>query len=124
MSDHALVSRRRVLAALLAASVACAAFGVSIRAQETAVHLSGLVTDRDQAPLEGARVELVEAETWAVTGTTTDSQGHFELEVPAGRYRTRLSYNELEIASEEAIELTAGMAMRLDISLQVKKPAK
>ena len=46
------------------------------------------------------------------------------MEVPAGRYRRRLSYNELEIASEDAVDLRAGMAMRLDISLQVKTHQK
>lgn len=121
MSDAVFVSLRRVLSALLAVSVAVAQFGAPLRAQETAVRLSGVISDLEDAPLEGVRIELVEAETWAATQATTDVRGRFQLEVPAGRYRTRVSYHELEIASEEAVELTAGTSMRMDVSLHVKK---
>ena len=55
-------------------------------AQEAAV--SGKVTDEEGEPLVGATVQVI----GSVIGTSTDLEGHYELEVPPGRIRLIYSY--------------------------------
>ena len=57
-----------------------------VRAQEAAV--SGKVTDVEGQPLIGATVRVI----GSVIGTSTDLDGHYELEVPPGRIRLLYSY--------------------------------
>lgn len=123
MSNLFSVSHRRLLSAVVFASAACALFVQPVRAQSKPFHLSGVISDLEETPLEGVRVELLDAVTQGSTSVTTDAKGHFDLQVPAGRYRTRVSFNELELTSEEGVDVVAGTAMTLDVALHVNKRA-
>lgn len=96
----------------------------TVQAQSKPFRLSGVISDLDAFPLEGVRVELVDANTKAATVATTDAAGRFELKVPAGKYRTRVLHSELEMSTEEGVEVLAGAAMTLDVSLPVKNQPK
>ncbi|MEM6771968.1 MAG: carboxypeptidase-like regulatory domain-containing protein, partial [Bacteroidota bacterium] len=60
--------------------------GTTLSAQEAEIH--GKVTDATGEPLSGATVAAV----GAVVGAFTDDEGHYELEVAAGKIRLVISY--------------------------------
>lgn len=115
---------RRVVYALMIASTACILIVRPVQAQSKPFRLFGVISDLDAFPLEGVRVELVDATTQATTSATTDAAGRFELKVPAGRYRTRVLHSEFEMSTEEGMEMLAGAAMTLDVSLPAKNRPK
>jgi len=73
---------KTILPTLLLLTVLC----TSARAQEAAI--SGKVTDTEGEPLIGATVRII----GSVIGTSTDLDGHYEIEVPPGRIRMFYSY--------------------------------
>lgn len=117
-------SHRYVVHAVIAAAAACALSAPPLHAQAKPFRLSGAITDFDSFPLEGVRVELIDIVTMETTRITSDALGRFELKVPAGRYRTRVSFRELEMSADEAVEVQAGTAMTLDLELYVNARAR
>lgn len=95
-----------------------------VAAQSKPFHLSGVIADLEGAPIEDVRVELVDAVTHHSASVSTDRSGRYELRVPAGRYRTRLTYGELEMSSEDDVAVTAGTDMTLDVELHVTRRAR
>ena len=77
--------------------------GTCVRAQEAEV--SGKVTDPAGEPLVGATVQVI----GSVIGTTTDLEGHYDIEVPPGRIR--LLYSYLGYENYDTV-LTVGVAER------------
>ena len=124
MSNLCSFSYRRIVSAVVCASAACALFVQPAHAQSKPFRLLGVISDLEETPLEGVRVELVDDATESSTSVTTDARGRFELKVPAGRYRTRVSYRELEITSTEGVDLLSGESMTFDLSLLVNPRAR
>lgn len=114
----------RLALAFTIASAVCLLSARPAQAQAKPFRLSGVVSDLEAFPLEGVRVELIDAKTEAATSATTDAAGRFELKVPAGRYRTRVLHSELEMSTEEGVDVLAGTSMTLDVSLPVKNQPK
>jgi len=56
--------------------------------------ISGLVTDAGvkKSPLPGVTVLVMSGQAGSQQGTTTDAQGHYELQLPPGGYTLRFSY--------------------------------
>ena len=73
--------RRKCLCAALA--VSCA-----INVSFAQVRLQGKVVDESNEPIPGANIRVSES----LNGTTTDASGKFELNLPEGRHRIRVTY--------------------------------
>lgn len=52
------------------------------------VRLQGKVVDESNEPIPGANIRVSES----LNGTTTDASGKFELNLPDGRHRIRVTY--------------------------------
>ncbi len=122
MSTLSSASYRRFLSAIVFAATLGALFVPPVLAQSKPFRLSGVISDVEKSPLEGVRVELVDAATQRSLSVTTDAKGRFELKVPAGQYRPRVSISELEISWEEVLDVVAGTSMTLDLDLYVTRP--
>ena len=68
----------------------CAALAVScaINVSFAQVRLQGKVVDESNEPIPGANIRVSES----LNGTTTDAGGKFELNLPDGRHRIRVTY--------------------------------
>ena len=68
----------------------CAALAVScaINVSFAQVRLQGKVVDESNEPIPGANIRVSES----LNGTTTDASGKFELNLPDGRHRIRVTY--------------------------------
>ncbi len=94
-------------------------------AQQRAI-LSGTVTDAETGePLIGATLlaEQMPAEepgtkNPATTGTVTDLDGNYRLELSPGAYRLRVSYLNYSPSKDRVIELRAGADQTLDVDLR------
>ena len=67
----------------------CAALAVScaINVSFAQVRLQGKVVDESNEPIPGANIRVSES----LNGTTTDASGKFELNLPDGRHRIRVT---------------------------------
>ena len=68
----------------------CAALAVScvINVSLAQVRLQGKVVDESNEPIPGANIRVSES----LNGTTTDAGGKFELNLPDGNHRIRVTY--------------------------------
>jgi TonB-dependent receptor len=110
--------RIEALALCKAACALCAAVLLAAGPAEAADSgiIEGVVLDREEDPLPGARIELVGTSLQ----TETDRRGAFTLErVEPGARKLRISYLGFETATTN-VEVTAGETARLDVVLTSK----
>lgn len=87
-------------------------FGFGVYAQEAAV--TGHVMDEEGTPLIGATVSV----PGAVIGTTTDVDGHYEIEVPPGRIRLLFTYLGYRNADTTVVVGNNDREIELDIVMK------
>ena len=81
-----------------------------------AAQIAGTITDADaESPLAHTNVAISNEQA----GTTTDSLGRYELELPPGRYRVEVSRIGYGTQGQQ-IELLAGQNLRLDFALDAQ----
>lgn len=103
------------LISLLSRSALAALFAVLVGAASIAQTgtVTGTVVDSDGIPLVQANVFVVELSS----GTATDLDGQFSLDVPAGTHTFRVSYAGYETVNEE-ITVAAGATVTRDFTLE------
>ncbi len=80
--------------------------------------IEGLVTGEHRAPLAGARIRLSSVDARAPLAETTNSAGTFTFsQVPPGRYRVDVSYQERHASSDAALLFEAGELYTLDLPM-------
>ncbi len=79
--------------------------------------IKGIILDKQsESPLEGATVELLNAEV--ATGVISDFDGRFTLEdVPIGRQALRISFIGFESSTIPNLEVTTGKDVFITVSL-------
>lgn len=93
-------------------------FSIQLYAQDTKT-IRGQVIDKDSKyPLIGAKVIVVD--TGKVTGTVTDDNGYFKLEVPLGRVSLRVSYMGYKEEGVSNLLVIAGKEINQTFELQEK----
>lgn len=75
--------------------------------------IQGNVATEDGSPLPGANVIVAGTQY----GGTTDSDGHYAIDVPAGTYSVRAEYIGYESATVENVVVTAGETSQANFSL-------
>lgn len=89
-------------------------FAVSAQAQTPMAGLTGVVTDKQNHPLEGITVTISEL----VKSISTDVDGHYSFKkIPAGSYTVTISGVNIKPV-EKQVSLTAENATRLDFQLE------
>ncbi len=92
---------------------------VMLHAQQQTKTIRGQVIDRDSKyPLTGARVVVID--TGTITGTVTDENGYFKLDVPLGRVSIRISYIGYKDETLNNLQVIAGKEINQIIELQEK----
>ena len=82
----------------------------------SAAQVEGIIADaHSEWPLAHANVAVSPGKA----GTTTDSLGRYEMELPPGRYRVEVSRIGYGTQSQQ-IELLAGQNLQLDFALKVQ----
>lgn len=90
---------------------------VSLRAQTTAA-LSGTILDPSGAPVANAALEATESKTLAVRTAVSDGQGRYLIPgMTPGIYRLDVRSTGFRAVRQDAVELTAGQAVRADFHL-------
>lgn len=93
---------RRCIVAWAIVGLALLAGGAWGRVQNRVV--GGFVTDSDRQPVNGATVTLTPAgETEPLVTTATDPTGHFEFEVPPGRYRLKVIFIGFAVLEQDQV---------------------
>ena len=71
--------------------------------------ITGKVIDKEtSAPLESATIQILKMrDSSMVTGVETDSKGQFNLEVPYGNYKLKISYISYSTAVFNGIQINA-----------------
>jgi hypothetical protein len=88
---------RMIIRRALIVSVAIVLCAAPLRAQSTAVVVTGTVVDQTGAILQGAQVDVTNAAGVAVAATTSDQNGAFRLgSLAQGRYALRITYEGFE----------------------------
>jgi hypothetical protein len=83
--------------------------------------ISGTVTDPSGAPVAGARVEAVNAETGYQQATTTAESGQYQLPLlPLGEYSVRVDAQKFTPHRRTGVVLSAGAVATIDVSLQLQ----
>lgn len=110
------LTMRHVLRSLaLVLSVSLFVFVISASAQERKGFITGHVTDKQHAILQGARVEVQPVGKTAVS----DNQGQFTVgDLPAGHYTVTISYVGFATFSSE-VDVNAGASASVDAVLEV-----
>jgi iron complex outermembrane receptor protein/vitamin B12 transporter len=94
-------------------------FVLPAQAAEKSSVIRGLVTDPAGAVVTGAKVELLRGST-VVAGSSTDSQGNFELSAPqAGRYHLRTSAAGFAQQESAPFYVGAGKPVRVEVALHI-----
>src|SRR5689334_13492349 len=91
----------------------------TITAQSNASIIRGVVTDKNNAVVAGAKVQLTNAVTRYAQTTTTDNQGAYRLiDVPFNNYLLTIEAAGFEAATRE-VSVRSNLAQRLDVQLGV-----
>jgi len=94
---------------------------VDVRLQR-GVSVSGVVRSQTGVPLEGASVNVSDAQGF-LTATSTDTSGAYSLAVPPGRYTFDFfAPFPSQVVSVEGRAVTVDKAMTLDVTLADANP--
>ncbi len=116
------MARRAVkhIAVLLGAAVLLFA-GVAV-GQILYGSLTGNITDASNAPLPGAKIQVLNVDTGISTDTTTDSRGVYLVnELLPGTYRVTISAGGFSTVVQEGVVVEANSQRRLDTLLSVAR---
>ena len=106
-------------ARLKAALILCAGSAI-LMAQTNMGTITGLVTDRSEAVLPGAKVSARNTATGAEARTVTSSTGNYLIpNLPVGPYEISVSHPGFKGWSRSAIALSAGDNIRVDAMLEI-----
>ena len=92
---------------------------LSFNALSQRANLLGTVTDEDKAVLRGVNVVVDISKGWA---TVTDSNGNYELTLPAGQYEVRFNYIGMTEQKAQAL-IKDSAATVLNITMKLKANA-
>ena len=94
--------------------------GLGTAAQTAAVRVSGTVTDETGGVMQAVTVRLYQSDgTDPIRATTTDGDGSFAVEVPAGEYRVKVSAPDFQMV-EQTIRAAPGLeALAVTLPLDV-----
>lgn len=98
-------------------------FGAIAFGQSAAINgqISGTVTDPSGAPVAGARVEAVNAETGYQQATTTAESGQYQLPLlPLGEYSVKVDAQGFTSHRRTGVALSAGAVATIDVGLQLQ----
>jgi outer membrane receptor protein involved in Fe transport len=113
------VSLRLSVRALILVILICF-MEVSVFAQNTNGRLIGTVTDAQGAAVAGAKVAITNMGTNTHWNAVTDSTGSYQvLDVPIGMYSVTVEIAGFHKAVVDALELTIGQSLRVDVRLKV-----
>jgi hypothetical protein len=105
--------RISLLVALLASSSSKLFAGDVLR-------LSGIVTDQTGAVIANAKVSVDNSGIGLQTTIETDSQGWYELLLPAGSYRVEVTAIGFRVFSRDGLVLGPTASLRTDVTLQLE----
>ncbi len=112
MSIHSLLTRALFLAVILLPLLA--------PAQEFRATVVGTVTDAQGAVVPGAKIEVRNLATAAVTATTTNESGAYVAPfLPMGVYSLTVSADGFKRAVRQSVELRVGDRLQIDFRLEV-----
>src|SRR2546422_112332 len=90
----------------------------ALPAQTVGASLQGTITDPSGAVIPGARIEIRNAETGAISKMESDSSGRFRAPVlPPGEYEVRAASQGFQSVVRKGIHLAVGQDAVLDIEL-------
>src|SRR5690349_729193 len=90
------------------------------RAQVLYGSLVGNVTDPNGAAISGAKVEITNVATGAVTTTTTDDRGAYvRNDLQAGSYKVAISQSTFKTTVKEDVRIEANKTYRFDAQLAI-----
>jgi Carboxypeptidase regulatory-like domain/Peptidase family M1 domain len=81
--------------------------------------VQGKVTDPKGAIVVGAKIKITNQATNQPITTTTDSQGHYEVNLPAGVYSILVSGSGFSDFHQEGIKVADGGVATIDVKLEV-----
>src|SRR5688500_15200036 len=88
--------------------------------QTTDASISGVVTDQQGASVPGATITALSAATGARMTSQSNATGFYSLRpLPIGAYDLTVEMQGFRKHSRQAITLTTGQALQLDIALEV-----
>jgi len=117
-----LKSRRRNLHVVAWALAASACWSGAGSAQDAVGTLTGVVTDAAGRPLEGAFVQMKNAERRLAFMVITQAQGQYTSNrLPAGKYVVQAIGGEQQSGPSAAVEVTPGRSASVDLSLTVER---
>ncbi|MGA7236103.1 MAG: carboxypeptidase-like regulatory domain-containing protein [Bryobacteraceae bacterium] len=97
-----------------------AAFGPCLLSQSTSSGgVSGVVTDEGHAVVSGATVQLKDAATGAVRGTTTNDAGRYTVQLPPGTYDLSISKMGFSVDHVNSQTVEVGLTLTIDATLKV-----
>src|SRR5262249_7041125 len=117
-----LKSRRWKLHLVALALAASACWSGAGSAQDAVGTLTGVVTDAAGKPLEGAFVQMKNAERRLSFMVITQAQGRYtNNRLPAGRYVVQAIGGEQQSAPSAAVDVTPGRSASVDLSLSLER---
>ena len=106
------------IVALLVIAVAVLSFTISI-VNGAGGRIEGKVTDPKGAVVAGARILVTDPVTGQTFNATTDSQGHYQITVPAGSYYVTVSATGFAELRRESVTVPEGGATTVDVQMEV-----
>jgi iron complex outermembrane receptor protein len=87
---------------------------------QAGTHISGLVTDPQQAPISGASVTLIARDNTSCTKVLTDSSGHFRFEhVAPGAYLVEALAKDFESSAAKGVQVGETGDVQIDFELRL-----
>ena len=97
-----------------------AAFGPCLLSQSTSSGgVSGVVMDEGHAVVSGATVQLKDAATGALRGTTTNDAGRYTVQLPPGIYDLSISKIGFSVDHVNSQIVEVGLTLTIDATLKV-----
>ena len=110
-------SRSQLLGAFILAAIGLFAAGTA-NAQSTSATLEGYVKDSEGAPLPGATINMINAESGVERGTTSREDGSFIITgIIPGKYKVEASLTGFTSQIRSEVVLTVGGRIKIDFAL-------
>jgi parallel beta-helix repeat protein len=81
----------------------------------------GVVKDASGDPIENAIITAYTVNMVVINTTTTDANGNYSIDLPAGRYDIKIEKEGYDVEWQKGIEVTAGERSPMDIELTPEK---